>query len=134
GSSDDRVIGSSKPDVKLPLEPWVSITRWPDHPISSSWHAQYEIASDETEDQVWRPGRDRGWQLTQIAHCLKKARDRPIDNADADGGRQPCHCGALTGGKREGNGEHGHHQRDQRVGNFLLQLHPQAHHVEAALL
>src|SRR5208282_1114330 len=59
--------------------------------------------------------------------------DRPIDNADADGGGNPCQRGAFAGGEREGDGENGHDQRDQRIGNLLLQLDAQTHHVKSAL-
>src|SRR3984885_9133373 len=102
-------------------------------PCALSRYLQQQVAAGEAKEQIGRPrGEERG-QHVHVAHRFECAGYHPIRDGDADGGGDAGERAALAHKERERHRQYGHDERDERIGDLVIELHAQPHGVKAAL-
>src|SRR6202034_1820597 len=95
--------------------------------------AEQKPGSCQSKEEVGRPGGKEGGQPADVTHGLEESRNDEIGDGDADGNGDAGERTALAHGNSERNGKDGHDQGDERIGNFVIQLHAERNGIESAL-
>src|SRR5450756_2786715 len=95
--------------------------------------SEEEVGSGDAEEEIGGPGGEDGREAVDIAHGSEEAVYDPVGQGQADGYSDSGESAAFSGGEGEGNGEDGHDQGDQGVGQFAVELDGKPFGVEAGL-
>src|ERR1035437_1802598 len=97
------------------------------------WCSQQQVAADQPEKDISRPGGQGSGQVIHTSHCAEEPIDYPVGQRHRNGHRDAGERAAAAHRKCKWNRQHCHHDGDERVREFVPQGNAQAHGIKAAL-